>query len=47
LIKGDIPPTAGHPDAVNVEMGFKVGVADHIVEREGFGADNVAKVGVN
>lgn len=31
LIEGDIPPTARHPDAMNVEMGFKVGVADHVV----------------
>lgn len=32
---------------MNVEMGFKVGVANHVVEREGFGADDVAEVRVN
>lgn len=32
---------------MNVEMGFKVGIANHVVEGERFGADNVAKVGVN
>lgn len=47
MFEGDVPPTAWHPDAVNIEMGFKVGVADHVVERERFGADDVAEVGVN
>ena len=47
MIECDAPSAAGHPDAMNVEMRFKVGVADHVVEGEGFWADDVAEIGVN
>ncbi len=41
------PSSTGHPNPVDVEMGFEIGVANHVVEGEWVWADNVTEIGVH